>query len=643
MQNRVFHTTLSKRLAISFLVVIIIVGSIGIVVGTRLISISAVKETQAKVKMDLNSAREIYRYKTECLRNIVRFTADRFFVRNAIQVGDVGRMHEELIRIRKNESLDVLTLTDNRGKVVFRTRNPAVFGDDQSGDCLVSRVLLKRAAVASTVVVSKQELEKEGEDLAEQAHLKVIPTLKALPKHIEGETSGMMIKAAAPVLGKDGHLLGVLYGGVLLNRNYGIVDAVKETVYQDAKYRGKDIGTVTIFQDDLRISTNVRNDAGERAIGTRVSHEVYEQVVKKGLPWIHRAFVVNDWYITAYEPIRDLSGKIVGILYVGVLEEKYTDMRKKTTKVFIMIMFLGMLLVVFVSWLLARSIMKPINELVRASGHWAKGKFGHRVEINEKDEIGKLSSTFNFMAESLQIRDKKTKEYTERQMMRSERLATIGQLAAGVAHEINNPLGAILMYQHLALEDAGNKKILRENIGKAVEETARCRDIVKGLLDFSRQTEPKMEEGDLSGILEKTLSLFENQAMFQNIKIVKEIPPSFSGIMMDNGQIQQVFANIIINAAEAMEGKGTLTVTAKRSFNDVEVVFKDTGGGIPRKNIGKIFDPFFSTKEVGRGTGLGLAVSYGIIVKHKGSIDVESRPGRGATFTVRLPAKKWRS
>jgi two-component system NtrC family sensor kinase len=245
------------------------------------------------------------------------------------------------------------------------------------------------------------------------------------------------------------------------------------------------------------------------------------------------------------------------------------------------------------------------------------------------------------MASSLKERDERLKEYTQQQIMKSERLATLGQLAAGVAHEINNPLGAVLMYAHLSLEEIEARDPRRKNLEKVVGETTRCKDIVKGLLDFARQTEPKVEESDVNEILKRTLSMLENQALFQNVRIIRAFWPSLPKVMTDSSQIQQVFTNIILNGGEAIDGEGELTIATRTSPDNksIEIEFTDTGCGIPRENLEKIFDPFFTTKEVGRGTGLGLAVSYGIIARHRGTIEVKSELGKGTTFIVRLPRK----
>ncbi len=638
----IMKISLKAKLITSFLAVIVICGLVATLVGTRLIGTGIVRQAQDKVRNDLNAAREIYRQESEKLKDTVRLTAlRRFSVRDALLNNDMKTLTEELEKVRRAEGLDILTLTDDSGRVLVRLRNPSISGDNQAGDSLVSQVLAGRTAVAATVIVPEEELRKEGADLVEQACIEYIPTPKAKPTLETRQSSGMMIKTAAPILGDDGRLVGVLYGGNLLNRNYKIVDKVKETVYQGVKYEGKDIGTATIFQGDLRISTNVMRDDGTRAIGTRVSEEVYEQVLVKGLPWIDRAFVVNSWYISAYEPIRDVKGEIVGILYVGILEEKFIDMRNRAIAMFLGIALAGMILALIVSNFLARGVLQPIKRLILASHQWAGGNLDYRVEATAKDEIAELTETFNLMASSLKERDERLKEYTHQQIMKSERLATLGQLAAGVAHEINNPLGAVLMYGHLSLEEMATEDPRRKNLEKVVAEATRCKNIVRGLLDFARQSEPNVEEADANEVLKRTLSLLQNQALFQNIKITTRFSPSLPKAMMDSGQIQQVFTNIILNAAEAMTGGGELTVASRTAAGGeaIEIEIADTGCGIPPENLEKIFDPFFTTKEVGRGTGLGLAVSYGIIAGHKGTIEIRSEPGKGTTFILRLPLR----
>ena len=631
--------SLKNKLIISFLTVIVICGLVVTVISVQLINRGVIQQAQDKVKHDLNSARLIYEREIESTENIVRFTALRFFIKDAISNNDIELLKSELETIRKDASLDFLTLTDNEGKVILRTRNPLISGDSQAQDIIVSKALSEKKSIAGTEIISSEELLKESEDLAQQAQIKIIHTPRASSNNRTEETSGMVIKAAVPILNNDGNLAGILYGGKLINRNYDIVDKTKEIVYKDAKYKGKDIGTATIFLGGLRISTNVLDNKRNRAIGTLLSDEVSEQVLEKGLSWRDRAFVVNDWYITAYEPIRNVQDSIIGVLYVGVLEDKFIDMRNRTVVLFLSIMLFGMFIVLGISSLLARNIVRPVQDLIYASGLWAKGKLDYRVKTSGSDEISTLCETLNEMASSLKERDEKLKEYTDEQIMKSERLSTLGRLAAGLAHEINNPLGGVLMYTHLALEDTEDKEILRKNLEKTISEATRCKDVVKGLFDFAHQTEPKVELANINDILERTLLVIKNQVLFRNILIKKDLHSSLPKLSVDIGQMQQVFTNIILNAADAMNGHGELIVKTSTTSDDkkIKIEIADTGQGIKPENIDKIFEPFFTTKEVGSGTGLGLAVSYGIITNHHGTIEVQSQYGHGALFIIELP------
>jgi two-component system NtrC family sensor kinase len=215
----------------------------------------------------------------------------------------------------------------------------------------------------------------------------------------------------------------------------------------------------------------------------------------------------------------------------------------------------------------------------------------------------------------------------------------IGRLAAGVAHEINNPLGSILLFSRLLLQRTPSDDLQRENLERIERETRRCQNIVQGLLDFARQRKPKVEAVQINDILDKAIQLFDNQPMFHNIDLVKDYQPDLPIISVDPSLILQVFTNIIINAVDAMKDSGVLTIRTLHveSPQRIEISFSDTGPGIPSNELDKVFEPFYTTKEVGRGTGLGLSVSYGIIEGHGGTMRVQSRVTKGTTFIVLLP------
>jgi len=237
------------------------------------------------------------------------------------------------------------------------------------------------------------------------------------------------------------------------------------------------------------------------------------------------------------------------------------------------------------------------------------------------------------------IKMEKKLQETHLQLVSSEKMASLGKLAAGIAHEINNPLGGILIYSSLMMEDLPEEDTKRGDLMRIVQEAGRCKEIVKSLLEFARQTEPKMEPTDINRAISDGLFFLVNQALFHNIQIIKKFDPFLPFVRGNASQLKQVFMNIIVNAAEAMHGSGTLTIATSPAPDrkTVSIEFTDTGEGIPEENFTRIFDPFFTTKEVGKGTGLGLATSYGIVEDHGGKISVKSRVGEGTTFTIELP------
>ncbi len=637
--RRTLRIPITTKLILSHLAIIVLTSAIFTIAGIQLIGNRIVAEAQETVKRDLNSAREIYTDRLRQVNDIVRLTADRYIIITALRSGNINDAAVELLRIKQKENLDILTITDTSGTVLLRANNKDFVGDNQVGDELVAAVLRGRIPVAATSIISKEELLKESPLLAKQAYLKFIDTPMARVRNETEETSGMMLKAAAPIFDYDGNFLGVVYGGVLLNKNYDIVDGIKQTVFQGLKYKGEDVGTATIFQDDVRISTNVMNKDGSRAIGTRIMQEVYDQVIFNGQPWIGRAYVVNNWYITAYEPIEDLNRQRVGILYVGILEQKYLDIKTEIIFAFLTITIIGMLITMAFSYFISQRISIPIKKLVSASREIADGNLDAKVEIQSGDELGKLAYTFNKMGAALKERDEQLKEFTRKKIMESEKLALIGQLSANVAHELNNPLQGIVTYSHLLLESKPAEDTENDSLQKIVIQANRCRDIIRGLLDFSRQRKPDKILCDINDVLKGCISLLEKQAQFQNIQIIYDLQADLPKAIIDPSQIERVFINLLVNAAEAMDGNGRLTLLTRFDPSErfIELEFADSGHGISRENLEKIFDPFFTTKDTGHGVGLGLAISYGIVKEHNGTISVESEIGKGTTFTVRLP------
>ena len=648
--------SLRTKLIASFLFVVIAGGLLSSLIGTRLVADTIVSQARSKVKSDLNTAWLIYNQSLDRICDVVQLTAAGRTLPEFMESRRWKSLEEFLIKRRKDFGLDILTLTDARGKVLLRTHHPFQTGDNQESDPLVQRAL-KGEPAASTAIVSRGELEKERNDLAERAFTLFVPTPKAKKVPADRQTSGMMLKAACPVWNGNGRLLGVLYGGVLLNCNYQMVDKVRDLLYGEERYKGVEMGTATIFQGDLRISTNVLDEKGQRAIGTRVSEEVYQAVLEKGELWLDRAFVVHDWYLTGYQPIRDITGKIVGILYVGMLEAPYVDLRNKVVYSFFGIGALGVVIVLLLYFFITSGITRPLREMAAATEKIAEGDLSVEVATKSEDEIGRLAKSFNHMLVRLkQARkeledygrvleekvEERTQELTKMQdhLIQSEKLASMGQLAASIAHEVNNPLSGVLIYNQLIAKKVARGDFTREAIldylSKMEHELSRSTKLIRNLLDFAVQSEPKIKEVNINDVLNRALELAIHAGSKENTGVEKDLRP-LPTFMVDPDQLEQVFVNLIMNALQAMPTGGNLTLRTFMENQTLKIAVQDTGYGIPPENLSKIFTPFFSTKKEVKGVGLGLSVVYGIIQGLKGRIEVESKVGEGTTITVCLP------
>jgi two-component system NtrC family sensor kinase len=647
------HKSIGRHLLLNFSVAILIPSLIICLVGVRIIYHRVVRQAQSEVVSNLRSARRIYDHYLDRIKSVIRFTALRFFISDAVEKKNKEIMQAELQRVLKDEKLDILTVTDAAGVVLLRARNPEMYGDTQSQNKMVARAIETEGVVAGTAIIPREELLKESQELAAEAYMEFTPTAKAKKRAETKETSGMMLMAAAPIFDHEGKFIGVLYGGRLINRDYEIVDEIKQTVFGNETYKGREIGTATIFEHDLRISTNVKNKDGTRATATRVSEQVYDAVLVRGKTWMDEAFVVNDWYITAYEPIYDLEKNIIGILYVGVLKRPYTVLLWNTLFIFLGAALLGIVIVILVSIRASRHIAAPLMQMASVAQKIANGDYNPRAEIKRDDEIGYLAEAWNQMTDNLVAAqrslenwgrelEKKVREATdevkrmERQVCQADKLSSLGKLAAGVAHEINNPLTAVLTNASLMLEELKDGDPKKEDLETIVRETIRCRQIVRGLLDFARQRTPEKTVANINQLIENMLQLLQNQIVLQNIEVHKQLDNNLPRVSVDADQIQQVLMNITLNAIEAMPRGGRLTIESKLlADGKISVAITDTGVGIKIEDVKNLFDPFFTTKS--SGTGLGLAISHGIVHQHGGQIKVHSHLHEGSTFTVILP------
>ncbi|HAA05432.1 MAG TPA: hypothetical protein DCE18_18985, partial [Syntrophobacteraceae bacterium] len=273
---------------------------------------------------------------------------------------------------------------------------------------------------------------------------------------------------------------------------------------------------------------------------------------------------------------------------------------------------------------------------VRQDGEEVPVNFSAAIITEGERELGSVG-IFSDMREQLRIR--RELEQARIQLMQSEKIASLGRLAAGVAHEINNPLAGILIYADMLMKELGDQPQWSQDLQEIIDQTLRCKQIVTRLLEFSRQPLGQRVAFNSNDLLDRCVALLSHQPLFHDVEILLDLQSDLPDIVGDPGQIQQVFTNIIINAANAMEARGRLTISSRFNPEESEIVlgFADTGPGVPAEILDKIFEPFFTTKRPGEGTGLGLSVVYGIVQQHGGDIRIANSPVGGAVFTVILP------
>lgn len=306
-----------------------------------------------------------------------------------------------------------------------------------------------------------------------------------------------------------------------------------------------------------------------------------------------------------------------------------------------------------------KGVARELMRKMRLEKHGGKGKLvghqligvaknGERIPVSLSgaivyDETGEEMASVGFFTD-LRERNRMRKQLEEVQMhlVQSERMASLGKLAAGIAHEINNPLSGLLLFAQILQDRFSDDKQADSDLERIVEECIRCKEIVQRLLEFARQSEQGKLPVDINRFLQQSLALLKGQALFHDIEIVEDLEKNLPCVRGNGTQLHQVFLNLLINAADAMANGGTLTIRTCSSPDDdlVRAEVSDSGTGITKENLPNIFDPFFTTKEVGKGTGLGLSVAYGIVNEHNGRIKVESEPGIGTTFSVLLPIDK---
>ena len=578
-----------------------------------------------------------------------------------------------MARFKQREGLDFVRLRDGSGRLLAADFDPA---DPAAGPAWQPPVAGSGRATAAIEVLAPAEQGLLSPALRQRVPVPLVATRNAQPSERQQEDRAMVVRATAPVLAADGRVLAWVQAGVLLNRNLPFIDHINAIVYPQGALPFGSQGTATLFLDDVRISTNVRlfdgpaagglgGGAGggeQRAIGTRVSMAVRDAVLGRGETWLDRAFVVNDWYVSAYQPLANGQGQRVGMLYVGYLERPFT-LLKYSVLAGIGLVFFGVMIVaalLVLRW--AGLIFRPIEQMAQTMRQVEAGALASRVgPVASADEIGALAGHLDHLLDTIadktqalqrwnaeldaKVADRtRALEAAQQQLLRTEKMAAVGQLTASIAHEVNNPIAVI----------QGNLDLMRELLGPQAqpvlaelklvdEQIERMRLIVTQLLQFARPNEfaGYVEAVQPGRALDDCLVLAKHLLARSRISIARDFA-SRRVAMINRQELQQVLVNLIVNAIQAMPEGGVLSLatsdwTAADGRLGLRIEVADTGPGLADALIGELFKPFVTRKQ--DGTGLGLWISRSIVERYGGDIVASNRPagqGSGAVMAVLL-------
>lgn len=785
---------IGSKLILSFLLVTLLPTALLAVLTTTIISNSKKEDRQEALNNNLKAAWMQYYTRAYQMQYGMLQASTEDYMKQAIVRRDRSLLRRQMkVWKRHRPYVDLWAIVDDRGLTIASLMT-ARSGVPMPLNGLVQKAVKKKTSLMSTEVIPYETL--KGESIAAEASVNVVAQhgvessgwrikdrLMSLYEIIgygdavvapesagvAGKDAhpvtgtlryGMMLVVATPVMDDRGSVIGVIVTGDLLNNDPFIPDSLADSIP----------GTLSaITMGNVQIATNVVSETGERTIGRIIPEQVIRDT-NAGGGFRGEVLIANRYYLTAFDPIINNEGNVIGSLFVGVPKDKFVELQYENIKVIATIALVGFMLATGVASFITYRITRPIKTLTRKAQLISAGNLDINpgVQKGGNDEIYDLSRTFDTMVKSLRdneerilvsqdkLRQQKNliesiinslpyclyviernlgivvwnrhaaqacpickcasvedcynlnliahlpndelkrgldavinrvfetgepfqteqkvvprggKEITlrtsifpilfdrggtvnyvvwmaeditkkkemEASVISSEKLAAIGQLAAGMAHEVNNPLGGILN----CLYNLKKKKLTEarkaEYLDFMEDGIKRVQNIVRQLLDFSQQHAPELRLTDINGMIDGITPLFLHSIKGRDVRLITNLGQGLPSIRVDKHQIEQILVNLILNAIQSVDGDGVIEVATRYEGQWYCIAVSDNGCGIPAENLPKIFDPFFTTKGVGKGTGLGLSVSRGIIERHKGRIDVESEVGMGTVFKVYLP------
>lgn len=631
------NTSFRVRLILSFSIVVFLMGAIAAFVGIRLSGLLSFNQAKESLEGDLIAAGEIYADRIREIETILAFTALRpKTVKQALMERDTETLLNALMEVKNASGLDILTIADAGGNVVVRAHNPSVNGDSMLDDEMVGDAITGKHPVSGTSIKARETILHENIFFSgfssEGGAVRGRNPSNTMPA---GDFA--IIESVVPIMRDNSVLIGLLIGGKLLYGNTTIIDRIKNIVLADSM-NAKKVDAIALYQgDDCIASYSPNGHEMPRLLALNDSGD--------DMGFQHRTIVHivhgGEHFIVGHEPIRAFNGGVAGSIAISVFERTVSAWRKRQVAIIVGVIVACIVGSTAAWFFLSKIIARPISDLADRAREVVNGEAKASELHHGCNEVGAVGDALDYFIASKHEQESEIQSI-RKEIDQSRRLSTLGRLAAGVAHEINNPLGGIVVFSNLLLENLEPDDPNHSFAEKVVRESNRCKIIVKSLLDFARQSHPQLSPADINRIIGEALINIQNDPKASHITIVDRRDNRLPRIMADTSQIQEVFENIIRNAVDAMGETGTFIIESRTcDCNDgsrgVEILFRDSGPGIPKDIIEHIFDPFFTTKKSGHGTGLGLAVSYGIIERHGGTITACNGVNGGAVFSIRLP------
>jgi signal transduction histidine kinase len=611
---------LQGKLIVPYVLLTLILAAIGTYVTTRLVA-SSLRDRITNQLVQANRVAAdttVRRERTHIIQ--LRDLAFTIGIPEAVSAGDVTALESLLTVKMSNQKIEAVTVFDRNGQVLLTLAE-----NSQTGQFLFSQ-----GFDFTYFEPVRRVLAREADDRGDKF------------TGVTDTSSGPMLFTVGPVVNGNGDLVGGMAVGTFL-----------KTLVIDT--RDQTLSDIILLDNDYKVlATNLTEiEEGDTGLIMASRKAVPEQANFSSVVLNRRGFRVSftNWKV---------RGESLGWMGVILPNDYIASAETQSRSTFLYIFAIGTAVMILIGYLLAQLIARPILRLRNMTQAVAGGDLNQSIGLTQTDEIGELAGAFDTMtlrlrertAEAARLYDEtiqRNKELADTntrlqamqiQLIQSEKLAAVGQLTAGIVHDVKNPLAVIKGLAEVLQDDATITDETRHELQVIRESAEKANRIVSDLLKFARQSQPDMQSHDLRETVEASVRLTTYLIREARIQLVKEIPEKMMLITYDPQQIEQVLINLIHNAIQAMPNRGTLNVHLDQVDGAAVVAIQDTGTGISPENLKRIFDPFFTTKPEGVGTGLGLSVSYGIIANHKGRIEVESEVGKGTKFTIYLPAEQ---